>query len=208
VSATWVYLIEHTHQKADKFSRQIHSKTTVELPFWLATPLAASDRDFITLALPKCYSSRVRAALAASAPSVQLRGLGGSMGHFFDMGNRLETWSVVILLRPPAVSLNSYPPSRIDDPKLRETLFIAFRARLPEVLDQSGHEAEGEAADFVGGLDEWERERESPRPERSFYAERKADTCKSVRGWTEIPKRYEGLVGSAYAQTWKGDTID
>ena len=62
---------------------------------------------------------------------------------------------------------------RIDDPRLKEVLYRAFRARLPEVMDQSQHASSStssassgvgnvdqQAAMFLAGMDEWEKERE------------------------------------------------
>lgn len=67
----------------------------------------------------------------------------------------------------------------IDDPHLKEVLHRAFRLRLPEVMDQSQHASSAstaaststgtgssiggvdqQAAAFLAGLDEWEKERE------------------------------------------------
>jgi hypothetical protein len=47
-----------------------------------------ASSEFISIALPKAYSSRVRNALAASAKSVALKQLGG--GPFFQSGVALE----------------------------------------------------------------------------------------------------------------------
>lgn len=118
--------------------------------------------DFIRIALPKPYTSRVRNALAASAKSVALKSLGG--GPFFASGVSLET--------------------SIDDPRLKATLHTAFRSRLPEVFDQSQHYTSSstaedpQAAAFVAGMDDWEREllatgEGSTRAMRSWAAPRK-----------------------------------
>ena len=66
--------------------------------------------------------------------------------------------------------------TRIDDPRLKEVLYKAFRSRLPEVMDQSQHASQSTAGGgsgvgnvdqqaelFLAGMDEWEKERESGR---------------------------------------------
>lgn len=65
-------------------------------------------------------------------------------------------------------------PTRIDDPRLKEVLYKAFRSRLPEVMDQSQHASQSTAGGgsgvgnvdqqaelFLAGMDEWEKERGS-----------------------------------------------
>merc|ERR1711939_784406 len=134
--------------------RDLRKGTTLELPYWLGISLASvPDRDYLSIALPKPYSQRVRNALAASARSVNLRNLGGAGGWFFACGVRLE--------------------ESIDDAHLKEVLHRAFRLRLPEVMDQSQHASatsssagtgssvggvDQQAAAFLAGLDEWEKE--------------------------------------------------
>lgn len=49
-----------------------------------------SDRDYLAVALPKPYTTRVRNALSASAKSVNLRNLAGAGGWFFACGVKLE----------------------------------------------------------------------------------------------------------------------
>lgn len=58
----------------------------------------------------------------------------------------------------------------IDDPRLKDTLHKAFRSRLPEIMDHSQHASttssssvgniDQQAAAFLAGLDEWEKESE------------------------------------------------
>lgn len=70
---------------------------------------------------------------------------------------------------------------RIDDPRLKEVLYKAFRSRLPEVMDQSQHASQSTAGGgsgvgnvdqqaelFLAGMDEWEKERKSG--EHATYA--------------------------------------
>lgn len=54
---------------------------------------------------------------------------------------------------------------RIQDDKLKDIMHTAFKARLAEIFDHSqhdiGHSAGAQdAADFIAGLDDWEKERE------------------------------------------------
>ena len=157
--------------------RDIKQGTTLELPYWLGINLASvPDRDYISIALPKPYTSRVRNALAASAKSVNLRNLGGAGGWFFACGVRLEE-SYVCRRSDTCFSRADFLhlPYSIDDPRLKEVLYKAFRARLPEIMDQSQHasqhstsggkgtssvgQVDQQAEMFLAGMDEWEKER-------------------------------------------------
>lgn len=161
--------------------RDIKQGTTLELPYWLGISLAAvPDRDYISIALPKPYTSRVRNALAAFAKSVNLRNLGGAGGWFFACGVRLEeSWVSPTQDSRSGRKLTRLAPHSIDDPRLKEVLYKAFRARLPEIMDQSQHasqhstvggrkgtsgvgQVDQQAEMFLTGMDEWEKERESP----------------------------------------------
>lgn len=51
----------------------VRKNARAELPYWMAALLAVYD--IITIQQPKAYAARVRAALNASATSVQLRNL-------------------------------------------------------------------------------------------------------------------------------------
>merc|ERR1711939_619918 len=159
--------------------RDLRKGTTLELPYWLGISLASvPDRDYLSIALPKPYSQRVRNALAASARSVNLRNLGGAGGWFFSCGVRLE--------------------ESIEDPRLKEVLSKAFRARLPEVMDQSQHASSSASAAtsgignvdqaaeaFLAGMDEWEKE---------LYAAGESGS-RAMKAWGEnrkakMPTRY------------------
>lgn len=61
----------------------------------------------------------------------------------------------------------------IDDSRLKDILFTAFKARLPEIMDQSQHASSAsvsassgvgsvdqQAEQFLAGMDEWEKDRE------------------------------------------------
>ncbi|GAA96061.1 uncharacterized protein L969DRAFT_103216 [Mixia osmundae IAM 14324] len=119
--------------------------TTVELPFWIGLKIADPVRfGYVSLEIPKPYTSRVRQALEAASRSVNLRSVGGSAGWFYDVG----------------VMLND----TIDDYPLRRILYETFRDRLLEVMDQSQHASarhevsDASLSDFIAGMDEWERQ--------------------------------------------------
>ena len=74
----------------------------------------------------------------------------------------------------------------IQDEKLKEAMHNAFRDRLAEVFDQSQHmgapgsaATDAQAADFVAGLDDWERE---------LFASGEA-SARAMRVWSEERKR-------------------
>jgi len=140
--------------------RDIRQGTTIELPFWLGLELARMvEHDLVSISLPKPYTSRVRNALVASAQSVSLRSL--TAGSFYQVGLKLE--------------------DTITDPKLKSTLHNAFKARLPEIFDQSQHGGGRLDAgnDFVAGMDDWEKE--------IFTAGEKS--ARSMKAW--IDPRYK-----------------
>jgi hypothetical protein len=103
----------------------------------------------------------------------------------------------------PVIAQRIIHPCRIDDPKLKEALFNAFRARLPQVLDQCGHEAEGETAEFIQGLDEWEKECELLALGVSTTDTGPDRRNKSVHGGTKGRQRDAGLARSADAKDSK-----
>lgn len=153
-------------------------------------------RDYVDLALPKAYTSRVRNALVADPSSVNLRNLGGGGAAFYACGIKLNNLCVpsipgyklgaarslhvqqiAVSLEPTSDTVGTHALTlrmqhRTEDASLLPTLHDSFRTRMVEIMDQSQHSlgtsmADGHAYDYCLTLDAWERERESCFPRTS-----------------------------------------
>jgi len=106
-------------------SRQIKSKSKVQLPLWLAFILIYScvrqthtkpahahpphlRRDYADFAVPPPFSSRVRNALNAEAKSVRLSALVGAGGLWYGFGKIIMRLSVLACSRSVVL-----PPRRL-----------------------------------------------------------------------------------------------
>ncbi|KAF2674378.1 DNA replication complex GINS protein-like protein psf3 [Microthyrium microscopicum] len=113
----------------------------LELPLWLGEMLAvsrnASEESNLTLDLPKCLSAHVVNALKADARTVELRALAP---HFYALGARIL--------------------DLFEDEELSSVLSESFKKRAREIADQAHNSGRslGDAADFLRGLDEEERQ--------------------------------------------------
>ena len=106
----------------------------IELPLWLAKELAS--QDFVTVLMPTCYRSRVKAAINASPTTVNLRTLNT---HFYTLGIKVSG------LR--------------DDIDLAGLLMLSFRSRLPEIMDLAAAGDHYDHIELSNTLDETERSR-------------------------------------------------
>ncbi|KAI7878669.1 GINS complex, Psf3 component [Lichtheimia hyalospora FSU 10163] len=118
---------------------EVTRNTRIELPFWLAKPLATftlPNSDFIIkLEIPRPFGNRVRNNLDASPTAVDFRLL---CPYFYVFGKKL-------------VNL-------IEDQRLPGILEKTFKTRLKEIMDYTQTGSTTVNQDFLQKLDETEKE--------------------------------------------------
>ncbi|KAF9821021.1 hypothetical protein IEO21_00998 [Rhodonia placenta] len=111
--------------------RDIKALSKIQVPMWIAYILIYSD--YADFTIPPPFAARVRNALNAEARSVRLSSLVGQGGLWYGFGRMIMRL------------LNDAPAQEISD-----ILVKAFRARLPEIIDQAQHFASVHAAAASG----------------------------------------------------------
>ncbi|GAN02137.1 DNA replication complex GINS protein psf3 [Mucor ambiguus] len=120
-------------------TRQLKRGSRVELPYWIAKPLAQftlpTDDSLISIELPKTYSTKVRNVLDASPTSVDFKLL---CPYFYLFGRKLLDLVV--------------------DDSLTSVLEKAFKTRLRDVMDFSQSIGSATGQVYLQKLDETEKE--------------------------------------------------
>ncbi|PPJ55011.1 hypothetical protein CBER1_05658 [Cercospora berteroae] len=141
----------------------VEQGTKLELPLWLGGVLGASEPAgpgtgyLCTVDMPNCLGKRVINALSADPKSVELR---QQAQWFYGMGEHMLTL--------------------FDDEAVAEVLIDSFKQRAMEIADKAQNSRQvqqgGEGNEFLGGLDEAERQ--------LFRAAH--DGSRAVKNWFDV----------------------
>ncbi|KAI9335389.1 hypothetical protein DFJ73DRAFT_780440 [Zopfochytrium polystomum] len=120
---------------------QLSKDTRVELPFWLAEPLAL--REIVELEVPRCFGPHIRNDLRASPTAVPLHALNQ---FYYAFGMKMV----------------DLPPFRTEDAPLSQILSTAFTTRLIQIMKYCHANVGPDRDEFLQRLDETEKKREDP----------------------------------------------
>lgn len=118
--------------------RDLHENSRVDIPFWLAQPLAM--KGYIDMELPSCFGERIRNDLDASALSVNVKQLSS---YFYQLG----TYIVQLTGNTPELNLTDVLTNTLIN-RISAIIDHAETAKSSNRTDQSK---------FLLGLDETEK---------------------------------------------------
>jgi GINS complex subunit 3 len=170
----------------DHGGQSLKSGTKVDLPLWLGVMLAVSNSNnptqspMVTLDFPAPLQTRVINALKADPKSVDLR---AQSAHFYGIGAKVleifDDEAVVDVLIDVSIFDGFSTIAKNDTDKGEKT----FKKRASEIADHAHNPrgALGEGAEFLRGLDEFERQlfkaaHEGPKAVRQWQVDLKKNS--------------------------------